>query len=434
MNALKKVKGRTRLWRSIHVGINFCLALLLLGQISACPGTPVDPLAQERQRLLALRDLPLEQNWPAHAALYVSEASLAEVLQRALTQNLAAYRETLTLNAPMGLVFSLTPEIDVAALRVTQEQGLEADCVAVEAELSGHVDLALGRDGQSQALNAPVQAKLKSVAKLYLQRRDDGKTVLMAKAQQPELWRAEIQLGGLPSAWNLGLSQSIEENLRNYLLSHPLPASEVVALDRQGPVQVRGLRLRGVGQGVFAIDLHFEILDAPPLRSQPVIHEGVALFVPEATVLALARAAALRTPAQEGLVVEPFRIELREKRWQLWVRLWQVAARPSARTFLVAGTFGLDPQGQLQVHAESARELGSGGRRIDPLSLISRAAILHQLQQSLQAALPAHIEQKVLGQTLRSQASRISAVDGALVVYAQLQVLPANVNVVPKTN
>lgn len=398
--------------------------LLLVVVLTACPGTPVDPLAADRLRLKKMEAQPLEQNWPAHALLWFSEQNLSAVLQQAFTQHLDSLHETLSVHAPLGLELAMTPQMQIDALTVTEADQSCSDCVAVQVSMHGNLGFVVHNEQRQKQLNIEFTAHLKGLTEIFIESdREQKNSVIMARLRAPEQWQVDFNFKDLPLAWNLGISQLVERNLRDYVLEHPLPATELLRLDRQGPVRLRGIRLRGYAGGLFSVEMNFAALDAEAFVEQASLQEGVAFSISQQNLLALARTAALRSPVQDGYAVEPFRLELHQDKWQLWLRLWKQSSRPSARTFLVEGAFVLDAQKQLVVQAQSARELGASGQKLDPLSLISRAAILHQLQQSLRAALPGQMEQRVVGQRLRLVLQRVAINRKNLYVYADLKVL-----------
>ncbi len=402
------------------------LALLpvLLAVLLACPGRPRDPLADDRARLAELERSPPTPGWPAEASALISEAALARQLEQGFANALAERGGSFRINTPLGFDLEVQPLLKVTEVALADSPSC-ATCVQATLSIGGEVRTGVVAGEATAGRSFAVEASSRGELEVRLQRREQGGAVVTARPVAPESWQISVALADLPMAWNLGLSQLLEDQLIGYLQQRPPEDLQLLQLEDESSVRIRDLRLRGRGGGQFAIEFSFQVLAAGQVAPEAQGDADLTVLVPAATLLGIARAAALRSPPVDGHAVEPIRLELAEDRFSLWLRLWTVASRPSARDFLVEGRFELDPEAGVQLRAERSRELGPAGSRLDPLGLLTRTAILAKLEHSLSAMLPAKVQRPVLGQVAELSVQRVRAEQGVLVISAGFALRPA---------
>ncbi|MFH1808343.1 MAG: hypothetical protein ABIJ09_06355 [Pseudomonadota bacterium] len=399
------------------------LTLVLCVMLLGCPGRSVDPLAEERARLVELEREALIEGWPAEAVLVVPAPTLAAKIQQGFANALAAGQDALHLEPGLGVSLDAIPDLQVAGVQV--EPSAEcAQCVRARVQLKGTLALKGSGWGLQLEHEQKLHVSLAGVMESWLTS-EGGVHRVQARPRASETWTVLIEIESLPSTWNQGLARFIEQQVEKSLQEKPWPPVDVLEVEGESPVRLRGIRLEAGPDGGLIIALAFAALTPGTVSAIPSVESGILLLVPETTALALVRATALRQAPVDGHAVEPLRIEFREDRFELWLRIWEVSSRPTARDFHVRGLVRIEEQRQILLEAQGARELGPTGQRYDPLSLLTRAAILQKLGASLSAALPATVRRESLGQVAALRVVGVQGQADALTVRMQLELTRA---------
>jgi len=397
------------------------LALALTIAAGACVGKPVDPLAADRARLLELDQTTVERDWPAQATVLLSERMLNARAQEAAANALAANESERRLSL-LGMELVLRPNLAVERIRLAPSKACAA-CAALSADIIGVVDVALGGGGAALTKRVALSATATGTLEIVVTPLDGGRRLVQARAVPAGDWAVELSLEGLSADWNAGISELLEDQLRQAVALQSLPDFDLVELPVEGPVRVRDLRIRVAERGL-AIDFAFQVLDAG-VAEDPAALDGWVAAVPAATVLGIARAAALREPPVDGHAPEPIRLDLDGDRFTLTVRLWTIAPKPTSRDFEVSGRFAVGTNGALALDVDNAREVGAGGRDLNPMTMITRAHILQRLTESLGAVVPSSYRHRLVGQEIELRLVEPVARAEVLYLYGSSRVLPA---------
>jgi hypothetical protein len=365
-------------------------ATATIGATSLAPtgcahGPRADPLAADRARLVALEGTPAPADFLPEARLALAPALVAREVQRTL-DIAARTTEALRIELPILGALSLRPRATVTSLVAEDEAGC-AGCVALRVGLEGTLAPVLG-DGLLPAV--AWRADARGVFSLESAREEEGgdfRVRAIAKPGAPEMgWRAEVVVEGASEGSARAVSDIASRFLQRLIESEARPELLLATIPADAPVRVRALRTRASGGGIV-VDLAFAALDAGALGGdEPVPADGFVLAVPDRTLLAIARAAALRTPVADDWVADPTAIGVEHGKFALDLRIWNVARAPRARDVRVEGRVRLEGD-KLELAPERATET-KGADGFDPFDFIVRAEILRRTSEALRLVVP----------------------------------------------
>jgi len=409
---------------------------ILLCAAASCAGKPIDPLAADRERLLALEHSPLEAGWPSQATVLLSDKLLAARAHEAVTSALAQRGESSRVRV-LGMELRVIPRVEIERISFAPAAACPS-CVVLSAELGGGVEVSIGAAGAPAVPRSGPTAGNETVAalgqqiglratttgtvELFVTPLDGGGRLLQARAAPEGEWGVQLELDGLSEEWNLGLSQLLEEQLRETVALRRIPDFDLEQLPAEGPLRIRDLRARAAPEGL-AVDFAFAVLEAGVAPSAPDARDGWVAAVPAETALGLARAAALRADSIDGHAPEPIRLDLDADRYALTLRLWRVAPKPTYRDFVIEGHFARTAAGELALEVDETREIGAGGREINPVAILTRARILQTLEQSLAAVMPATQRRRVAGHWIEVELLEPVAREQVLYLYGTASIL-----------
>lgn len=399
------------------------LALLLVAGsgLLACAGKPIDPLAEDRARLLALEDEPLPEDWRSEATVFIGEALLAGQLQAALDDASIEIAAHPGFETPLGLA-RVTPRARVADVRMAPSSSCDS-CVEVSADVTGILDGALQGPLGALRREVPFTASATSTLELALVEDDEGNRRALLRPVEGGAWAASAEVLDLPPALNLALSDLLRAQVEHLVTAGFVPEMPLVSLPREGPVRLRGMRARPVAfaedQHGVAVELAFVVLERGQVLAPAPAKDGFVVVVPAETVRGLARAAALRMEPQDGHVAEPLSVVVEDDRFSVDVRVWKIAPEPVPRDFRAVGRIAVEG-GVMSATTERVTALGDAPL-LDPLELLVRAAIERGLEQGLAAMIPARREEAlVLGRKLAIEVTKVEGRDGNVVVTGRV--------------
>ena len=353
--------------------------------------SPPDPLAIDRQRLMAVADEPLAPDFAPQARLVLSPALLRDEVQHSL-DDAARTVEALRFMLPFVGEVALRPSVTVRGVRAEPEPAC-VGCVALVVDLVGSVNPVNG-GGMLPGLHFSGSARGVFALKSVPVQADHGDTVMEVRAiadagtnvDGRRGWTASVTLDDLPIALSQSVSSSVTALVQRLMASEARPDLLLASLPGDGPVRLRGVR-PGATDGAIIVDIAFVVIDAGVVHDDlPVVSSGFALQVPEQTLLALARAETLRMQPQDGYVVDPQRIVVDDTRFALEVAVIKLDREPIRRDVRVDGTIALDGT-MLHIVPEKAEQVGRRGG-FDPFEFIVRGAILEKVESSLRLAVP----------------------------------------------
>lgn len=366
-------------------------AALVSALVVGCSGRPIDPLAQDRARLLALDDEPLPNDFAPEATLVVGGELLRQNLERALLDAASEAGALLEVPTPAGAL-GLTPSASVESLALSPGAACVA-CADVSLVVVGELEGRLGplRERLPYRLETRVPLELVLVG-------DAHKDRVLARVATGGAPRAEVSFGDLPPILGERFSELLADRLRALLARGLVPDLVVAELPKDERVRVRGLRARPValdgGKSALAVELAFVALERGRVEAVPDPGDGFLVAIPDETLLGVARAAALRAEPLEGFVVEPKAVSTEGERFTLELAVWRIAPEPVADRYRVEGALQL-ADGELKLVPERATLAGTPRFSLDPVDLLVRARVLEELKRALTAALPSSGEQEV---------------------------------------
>jgi hypothetical protein len=373
------------------VWLKVAIVGLLTLAASCLHGPPPDPLAIDRQRLMAVADEPLAPDFEPQARLILSPALLRDAVQDSL-DDAAGTVEALRFMLPFVGEVALRPSLTVRGVRAEPEPAC-VGCVALLVDLVGTVTPVNG-GGMLPGLRFSGSARGVFALKSVPVRMDNGDTVMEVRAiadaatdtQGGRGWTASVTLDDLPAALSQSVSSSVTALIQRLMGSEARSDLLLASLPGDGPVRLRGVR-PGANNGAIIVDIAFVVIDAGVVDGNlPPVTSGFALQVPEQTVLALARAETLRMKPRDGYVVDPQRIVVDEQRFALEVAVIKLDREPTRRDVRVSGTIALDGT-TLHIVPEQTEQVARQGG-FDPFELIVRGAILEKVETSLRLAVP----------------------------------------------
>ena len=371
------------------------LESVLLGALALASScihvAPPDPLAIDRQRLMAVADEPLAPDFAPQARLVLSPALLRDEVQHSL-DGAARTVEALRFMLPFVGEVALRPSLTVRGVRAEPEPAC-VGCVALVVDLVGNVNPVNG-GGMLPGLHFSGSARGVFALKSVPVQTDNDDTVMEVRAiadagtnaDGRRGWTATVTLDDLPTALSQSVSSSVTALVQRLMASEARPDLLLASLPGDGPVRLRGVR-PGAKNGAIIVDIAFVVIDAGVVHDDlPVVSSGFALQVPEQTLLALARAETLRMQPQDGYVVDPQRIVVDDTRFALEVAVIKLDQEPIRRDVRVDGTIALDGT-MLHIVPAKAEQVGRRGG-FDPFEFIVRGAILEKVESSLRLAVP----------------------------------------------
>jgi hypothetical protein len=381
-----------------HRPLTFALALLVALALGAgCAGKPVDPLAADRAQLLALDDEPPPEGWPSDATVFIGHELIRAQLQAAFDDARGEAAKQPAFTTPLGDI-RMVPTARVRGVRLAPSDAC-AECVTVSTLVEGELQIGVTGPVGEASYDAQYTAAASSAWRLALVS-EEGRQRVSLRAVTGEEWKVDVKLSGLPGPLNAVFSGGLTEQVRGLVdegLLHTIPIAD---LPDDELVHIRGLRARtvltkpGTAHYVVAVEVSFVALRRGDVGAPPDPGEGFSVVIPEPTLLGLVQAATLRAEPADGHVAEPLSLDVDGDRFELLLRIWEIAPKPKSRDFRIGGRFILE-DGEVRVSADEAREEGAGFT-LDPLALLIRAATLDALQKGLSMVVPAREEHGLL--------------------------------------
>lgn len=288
---------------------------LLLLALAAC-APHVDPLAPTRAALAEAQATPAA-DLPAHAVVRASDTTLG-----ALVADLAV-GTPLTAPGPFGMRLVLIPEVEHAVARAEGDGPLQ-----VHAELEGTTDIVFPL---LSAKDLPWDVTVDGTLGLEVVPTANGLQLGLRWAD-PDALGIRLGLGEAPEA----VVALAEGAVRGALVGALGEQGLAFALPDTPWAEVRDLRVEGDGATLTAHLVLSGVGGAPPPLPD-VPEDGAVLAISDASLLGIARALALRQPADAKLVVDPLALTLAADRVVADVRVHRRARRARWRTYRIEG-------------------------------------------------------------------------------------------------
>jgi hypothetical protein len=373
--------------------LSTCLVMAL---VAGCAHGPVpDPREADRARLLSLETTPLAADFPAEARIVLSPALLAAEVQRSLDEG-ARVVEAFRVPVPLLGEIAIRPTVVVRRVTAHAAAGC-VDCVALAVDLEGVLAPVttsklwpgLRFAGVARGVFAVQMVDQAQEGVVVVRATATAATATAAHADDASDtgWRVDIELLDLPfeSSRQGWLSSSLTAMLQRAVGREKPPELSLATLPREGPVRLRGLR-PGARDGAVVLDVAFVAIDSDVVDDGlPAVTEGFAVQIPEATLLALARAHTLRLPPDDGWVVDPTRLVVDDDRFGLDLAVFRLTGRGERRDLHVDGRLHLDDTGLTIEPTKASQEAFHG---FDPFEFVVRVALLERVQQALRLTIP----------------------------------------------
>ena len=388
------------------------LPAVVLALVGACVTTQaVDPLAKQRAALKALEAAPPSATVPAHAQLILTPALLALELQRHLdqsTRQVGSFRIPVPFLGEIGVV----PTVVVDDVHATRSDACPG-CVSLTVGLSGTLAPASTSGPSTLAVPAvPFTAQARGTFEVLadpVPKIDGGglnlRAVAVNKGESAESgesgWTASVELGGFVADLSDELSAQADAFLKRLIEGEVRPELQLAHLPNDDAfLRLRGLQTRAEA-GALVVDLAFMVLDAGVVADAETAAVagdpaavGFLLAIPERTLLGLARAAAFRTPPDDGWLVEPTALALENGRFELRFTLWKMAAVPEARELRATGDVVLDAEG-LRLTPDHVEQTGGSDTGFNPMEFLVRSEVLRRTEQALNVVVPVAAQSQV---------------------------------------
>lgn len=351
--------------------------------LAACThGPPSDPLARDRAELQAIAATPLDAAFVPEARLVISRRLLAHELERALLDGLRVVAD-LELEVPFVGPIALRPTVEVDSVEATDGPAICSGCIALSVEVSG----LLRPSAQNGASLPPLSWRGRVVGPFSLQTTTlpDGRRELRALAMTTKAadqgWSVDVQVDGFEGLAPT-ITKTVAQQLRRMVADPETPQLVLATLPKDVASQVRGLR-PGAARGAVVVDLAFVAVGAGHVDdTAPVVEEGFAVVMPEATLLAVANAAMLKVPPRDGWTAALRGLAINEGAFVLDLDVWQLDRTPKRHEVRATGRLTVDENDGVAVVIDKAEHRGDGGG-FDPWNAVVRGEIVRRVEGAL---------------------------------------------------
>ncbi|MBT3218898.1 MAG: hypothetical protein HN348_07380, partial [Proteobacteria bacterium] len=348
--------------------------------LAACAAR-VDPLATDRERLLALAEAPPTE-WESQAAIVVGDGLVDAILAAAVTEyttDTVLWKQA----GPRGTMLTLVPQIDPPDAHISSSPNC-SDCLEVTIDWSGSIQAdILGWDTEFD-----FEGQTDTTLKIATVVRENTRVLEVQPGDQPTTASLDFDLS---EPYNSAIAYFVESQVVSTVsesLKEPIGLFE---LQSDGPVQLLDLRVR-VEEDVV-VEPFFAVLESGTARPLPTVDDEFAILLPAETLLGLVRAVALREEPEKNFRIEPTELHFTKDHFSFGVRVWKVARRPAYREYRVEGLLGLDDNGDLLIRADEAQEVdndGWGGL----VGALVKAKVLSYLRKGVELGIPGRVEQE----------------------------------------
>jgi len=357
--------------------------IVFIVSLTACThAPPSDPLARDRAALQALTALPLDSAFAPEARLVISRRLLAQELERALLEGLRVVAD-LELELPFVGPVSLRPTVEVDSVEAATGPASCTGCIALSVEVSG----LLRPSVQNGASLPPVSWRGRVVGPFSLQTitLPDGRRELRALALTTKAadqgWSVDVQVDGFEGLAPT-ITKTVAQQLRKMVADPETPQIVLATLPKDVASQVRGLR-PGADRGAVVVDLAFVAVGAGHVTlDAPVVEDGFALVVPEATLLAVANAAILKVPPRDGWTAALRALAVDDGAFVLDLDVWQLDTAPKRHEVRATGRITVDDNNGIAVVVDKADHRGDVGG-FDPWNAVVRGEIVRRVEGAL---------------------------------------------------
>ena len=317
-------------------------------------------------------------NFVPEARLVVSRRLLADELQRAVQSGLRLVKD-IEIEIPFIGAVALRASIEVDS--VDAEAVVDADCagcILLTVNVSG---LLRPMSGAVSLPPLPWHGVARGPVALLTITRPDGRRELTARAMTTAAadqgWAVEVEVDGF-SQFAPTLNALAAQQVRRLVAGDDAPEIVLAALPVEVSQRIRGLR-PGADRGAVVVDLAFVALGVGHLDTAiPVVEEGFAIVVPEATVLAVANAAILQQPPRDGWTGALRAFSVDGGAFVIDIDIWELGREPRLYDVRATGTIVVGDNG-LQLAIEHA-EHRTPAKGFDPVSGIVRAEIERRVE------------------------------------------------------
>ncbi len=361
----------------------FFLALTAALVATSCAtAPPSDPLAERRAALRTLQMTPVTTDFRAEARLVISRRLLADELERALLQGLRLVAD-FELELPFVGNVALRPTVEVDSVEAapTLEAAACDACIELTVEVSGLLRPTTVGGGLPPL---PWRGRARGPFALQTTTLADGSRELRASAMTTRAadrgWSVAVEVDGF-EALAPTLNKMVAQQLQRLVTADDRPQIVLATLPKDVAGQLRGLR-PGADRGAVVVDFAFVAVDVGYLAADaPVVEEGFALVVPEATILAVANAALLRVPPRDGWTAALRDLRVDDGAFVLNVEVWQLQQPPKRHDVSATGHITLDDDNGLAVVIDDAEHRSTG---FDPFNAVVRGEIVRRVEGALQ--------------------------------------------------
>ena len=366
--------------------MRWVLVLGLLGLLR-CQRAALDPLAAERAELSAILAEQPAAGWAPHATVSLS----SELLNRALAVDISAginkQMEPSERNV-LGMKVLIRPKSEVESFVVSATDACES-CLQVALSLAGKHDVDLTNMSGTTTLSQGWNAEVRSIIHLGIKVNQRGKKVLMASLAEADDWSVTLSLANLPDTWNMVIGTLLHNEVQRLVGRPDISAIPVFELQDDGPVAVRDLRVRTLGDGAIALDLNFAIPSAGATAVETGPASGWVVDVPEESLLGLMQAVALNAPdGDEPMAILPMGVGVEGSEFQFDLRALSKKKAGQYKDFSVTGELGIS-DGDIRIEATEAVLSGTSTKNPDLLTLLLKKKILQTVADALTLTTPA---------------------------------------------
>ena len=366
--------------------------MVLLSLLCGCPKPAPDPLAAQRAALIAAEAAELPPDWAPHATLVLGRTTVDTLIRSALNTELAAGAEPLVLGF-LGTQITITQQTEIESLAVGASSGCTS-CLTAELELRGSNGLELSNETGSNTSALEWTASVHAVFELSVTETQRGKRVIALRLADADSWTVDLHLGSLPPGWAAFLANAVQAGIQDTVAKPDLPPIPVARLEEDGPVSLKGLRVRTAPAEGIALDFAFGIATAGSVDSLPDPGDHWAVVAPSATLLGLMQAAALKQPTgDEKITPEIVALSLADDAFELTMRAWPKKGRAKPQELVVHGTLGLTEAGEFNIQATSAELVKGPGVLPNLAVLLFKNKIQDEVERSLSMTVPARVDE-----------------------------------------
>jgi len=349
-------------------------------------------------------------SWEPDVAVAVATETLQSAVDTAMDVALEEEMKPVELRLPAGLEATVRPKLQAEAVRVRPNEECSA-CFGFDARLKGKVAWTLGIAQGS----LPVEVNAAGVIGLDVA---DGKRLVMTPRKL-----SSIKVASSKGQIGFDLDGPLQDYLRAALVDQ-LPPIQLTKLDTKG-MPVRDLRLRTDSAGVV-LELLSDVPGARPLARVSPPKTGVEVTLSETALVGLARRAAFEAGTMDyDIAVDPRTLDVDGSRFTLGMRLWRLSGNGWWRDYEITGDLRLTDR-RIKLEARDAVEKGqsAGAALSDPLAALFEGKILEAIVTAATLNLPNSRRTEAGGVGVDAQLWRVEGVGEALVVGAELTVVP----------